>query len=358
MNIRILTADLQYALSKAIKGIKPTKILPITSYFKLSTSGNTLYISTTTFDTSVVIEMPCQGDIEDIYLPANELHQLIKRTTSVNITISVDDTTITVKGNGKWNIEKVEDTFNSISAPSYDKEIKVPINELKSALKIANSTLSLDNSIRCLTGVALVNNYILSTDNVKASFQKVSVDFGKDLLLLPPLLSQFILNIVTDTRSKDITLNYNSTEKIFSIVNDDTTITAYELTDKESYPKLYELMKNPDGKFIEINKQDLLESAERVNVVLGSFDNNAVNFSIADNEIALVVPNKITETVKLDVKLPSINYKINIKELATVLTLLPASKISLNLGNNSYMLIQDGDINLLLCYLSRSDDNE
>jgi hypothetical protein len=141
-------------------------------------------------------------------------------------------------------------------------------------------------------------------------------------------------------------------------VNDDTTITAYELTDKESYPKLYELMKNPDGKFIEINKQDLLESAERVNVVLGSFDNNAVNFSIADNEIALVVPNKITETVKLDVKLPSINYKINIKELATVLTLLPASKISLNLGNNSYMLIQDGDINLLLCYLSRSDDNE
>lgn len=194
MKLRIKTDILKDMVNKAVKGASNNKMIALTGLIELALLNNTL--SMTTYDAVnflTVKEDKVEGENFEVVLAVELFSKLITKTTSEFITLSSDDQTFSITGNGTYKIPLPLDPNdgNPIKFPKYYMDLTdvtskgiIKKSALKTVLVANKASLATTLEVPYLTGYLFTTDSVISADSFNICINKLPT-FNTKLLIAP-----------------------------------------------------------------------------------------------------------------------------------------------------------------------------
>ena len=161
MSFTIKTVELQEMVSKAVKGSSQNKLLPLTSLMKIEVKEKVLSLVTTNMSDYLYIKKKVDGDDFYAVVQTEQFSKLVSKMTSENITLTLDNAVLNVKGNGNYKIElPLDESGEAIKYPdpvaelTFEGEASSTINlsTIKTILATNKAALAVTMEVPVYTG--------------------------------------------------------------------------------------------------------------------------------------------------------------------------------------------------------------
>jgi DNA polymerase III sliding clamp (beta) subunit (PCNA family) len=302
MKITVKTSLLQQMVAKVVKGASNNKMIPITSLMAIEQKDGVLTLTTTdsTNTFKVFNKLPEQEEFY-VVVPVDIFSKLVARTTTENITLTLNDDSLEMCGNGKYNIDlQLDEVGNLIRfpEPKFDAsgdEVTIKSVDVKKILTTNKAALATTLEIPCITGYYCGKDEVITTDTFKVCHNPVSL-FSEPALLPPELLDLLALadeEVIKVSRNGSRIMFHTPTMSVYGV----------ELEDIEEYPI------EAIGQFLDVhftsvctvNRTALLDVLNRLSLFVAPYDNNSLRLTF--NNDSLMISSKKsngTEAIKYE----------------------------------------------------------
>lgn len=300
MQLKIKTQELQDTLSRAIKGASYNKMIPITSFLAIELEEGNLTLTTTdASNTLKVSKKGVEGDYFYVVVHADIFSKLVAKTTSENITLTLKENSLQVKGNGTYSIElPTDENGELIKFPEYTFDTSIEKGELKlstvkTILTANKAALAASYELPFLTSYYFYDKGILTTDSFRVCGVNIPV-FDTQTLLPAEMVNLLAL-------SRDETIYVQKDKNKILFTTSDITIYGTESSDIENYPveAIEAYLETEFNSVCKLSKDTFLNVLDRLMLFVSPYDRNGVYLTFADDGVILSSKkSNSTETIK------------------------------------------------------------
>ena len=357
MQITIETTKLQDLTSKAVKGSGRMPILAITMFIGIEAKDGDLILTTTDkINTLKVVGKGVAKNNENFYtcVDSDLFNKLVSKTTSPEITLEISENSLTFKGNGVYALPIAVDEKNNvvrIPEPSFNNEIEgieIDTRKLKDILVYNKPSVAKTMEAPYLTGYYIDNESIVTFNLVTACVSKAKFINGK-ALLSANLVELF--NIITIEKAI-----IKIDDRKILIEAGDVIINGTLMENIEQYPAqaLKDLVDAQFESECEINKNDFLNTLDRLNLFISDDDKNALRLTFADN--CVTISSKKSNGNELLKYVSSSNVHpftqlVDLMDLKNQLQTQLGDTVKLLFGNDKGLMLKTDSISQLIPFM-------
>ena len=359
MQITLKTETLQALVNKAIKGMSNNKMLPITEMIGINLDGTTLSLVTTDGRNKVQV-LDTIDNAENIQfnisVNGNNFSKLIQKITSQNITLTIEDNKLEVKGNGTYTFSLPVDedgnvvVLSSIVPEGLDIQ-EVNVNDLKASYNLNKESVATTMETPAYTGFYYDSNGSITTNSLKISSVKTKL-LNNPVLLYANFVELFTL--LEDEKAQIIQNNSEIFVKTKSII-----LKGSKMSDLSEFPvdSIRPFLEEDMEHKVRVNKQALLDLLERISIFVTPYDKNGIRIDFTKDGMIIwtikgdsneLLPysgseNVINHTIKLDITNFKALVSSNPEEEVTIHYGSPVA-IKMTFGNTIQVVsLQDGN---------------
>ena len=350
--MKLKTAELQSALSKAVKGATNDKSYPITEYIGIKDVPTGLMFTTTSGVNYLYVFMECEPCEINITVDVEKFSKLISKITKDEVELTVKDNILhitTTSGEYKIGLqldEKGEPIKYPDPAEKFDGPNKVlKLEDIKSIIQYNKSSLLTEvKSAPCYANYYVGNAEVISTDSNRLCKNLVSIS-DKPILLSPETVD--LLDMMEDPEVEMI-LGENAvlfrTDKVEVYGNLPEGFDSYNKT-VSAISNIIDAELKANCK---VSRQELLNVLDRVGVFVDQkYDKNVVKLDFTENGITVTsMSSNASDEVEYAELQDYAEYSclLNINLFVSLLKSHDTDKISLFFGNDKIIKIVDGDV--------------
>lgn len=290
MKAVIETTKLQDLTSKACKGSGRLPILAITMFIGIEVKNGDLILTTTDkINTLKVIGKGIAKDNEDFYtcVDSDLFSKLVSKTTSSTITLEVTENCLTFKGNGVYSLPiAVDEKNNVVRIPEmpFNEEVEgyeVKLSDLKDMLIFNKPSVAKTMEAPYLTGYYVDDEAIVSFNLVTACITKIGLIKGK------ALLSSNLVELFNIINVEKVIIKLDN--KRILVEAGDVIINGALMEQVEEYPAqaLKDLINEHFDSECEINKNEFLNTLDRLSLFISDDDKNALRLTFAEDSVTI-----------------------------------------------------------------------
>lgn len=336
MKMSIQTVRFQELVAKSAKGASENKLLPITSLMALELKDGVLTLTTTdSSNTLKVIADKVEGDNMYVVVPVELFSKLVARTTSDNITLTVTENSLEVRGNGKYNIPLPMDEDGVVRFPEYvfekigDPET-VQLTTIKNILAINKSAVGRNIDTPYLCGY-YCGDMVLTTDELVLCLNDIKL--VKDpIFVYPEMMELLALNNVEN-------INFYRNDNFFLFETPTMVLHGVEHDGKDMFP-VEDVMGFLDEEFSSSCKvpKILLQSViDRLSLFIEPYDKNGAYLTFTKDGVK--VTSKKSSSVEIINYVESTNFQnyvccVDIPQFKTQIDTIPGDTIHLWYGHD------------------------
>lgn len=278
MQITLKTETLQSLVNKAVKGMSGNKMLPITEMIGINLSGTTLSLVTTDGKNKVeVMDTVENAENKNINISVNgaNFSKLIQKMTSQNVTLTIENTKLEVKGNGTYTFSLPVDedgnvvTLASIVPQGIDVQ-EVNVADLIASYNVNKESVATTMETPAYTGFYYDENGSIATNSLKISSVKTK------LLNNPVLLTSDFVALFTLLDEEKAEVIQNNSD-IF-VKTKTTILKGTKMPDLSEFPveNIRPFLEENMEHKVRVNKQALLDLLERISIFVTPYDKNGI----------------------------------------------------------------------------------
>lgn len=349
MNLQIKTEVLQDMVSKVSKCASNNKLIPITSLMNLKVENNYLVLATTDatnyFYVSADDKVDC-GDFE-ISVVSDTFTKLVQKTTSENVTLSLNNNILEVKGNGDYKLELPLDDGEAVKFPKklpddndYAVDDVIKKSYIDKILNYNKPALSVDLSFPACCSY-YVGESVMSTDRFKVCKTDIQL-ISKELLITPQVME--LLGIMED---ENIDVTYYDDYTVFHSGND--VLYSPNVSGVETFPKdsLNGLIDSDFKSTCKVNRLAVLEMLERLSLFVSNYDKKAITLSFTNDGI--LFSSKKSNGTELVPFIESENFapytcQIDIEYLQSQIAVQEGDNIEMSYGSDIAIKMQTNNV--------------
>lgn len=363
--MKVSTEILKNAVAKAVKGVGNNKLIPITSLMCIELKDNTLTLVTTDATNYLYVrEDKISGNDFYVVVDANVFSKLVSKMTCDTIEMTIDNYTLTVKGNGKYKIELPIDedgqlikypnpieSFKMDSVCTVNKTtVQVILDTIKPALAV-----TLENP--CYTGY-YTKDKILATDSYKIA----CLNFAKPWFDEAKLLRSEFLDLVSVVQNETINVYVDGNNVVFH--TDDCDIYGSFMSDEIEQFNIEGIDGLVNLEFehkCSVPKRELLQTLDRLSLFVGPYDQNTVymTFTPQGLQLSSKAANSI-ETINYLTSKDFTEYTcgIDIQMFMQEVKSISNDAIEINYGDDSCIKMTDGNITIIVALVDDESEDE
>lgn len=267
------------------------------------------------------------------------------------VELIIKEQILEVHANGKYSIElPLDETGSIIKYPdkflnidTFNKVTNIKLLDIKTILNTNKHSLALTLEQPCLTAY-WCGDKVLSTDSYKLCKSNIKM-FEEPTLISSETMD--LLGLVTD---EEIEVYLKDNEYIYKSSN--ISIFAPEPYGLSEYPveTLGTLLSKNFESIIQVNKLQLLDSLDRLSLLVSTQDNNVVDITISENE--LTISNKeMRGSERLEIKGTNIvphSFSININTLMSQVKAIDNEAITIEYAQDWFIkLVTDTTVQVI-----------
>lgn len=357
MKLSTKTVVLQEMVSRSIKGAGQNKLIPLTSLMAIRLKDAQLTLITTDASNTLYITQD-KVDGDDFYcvVQAEQFAKLIAKMTSENVTLTLDNSGLTVKGNGVYKLDlPLDENGNTIQYPDPAAEFEVNgelteinLSTIKTILATNKAALAVTMEEPVYTGY-YVGDKVVSTDGYKICGLNVKL-FDEPVLIAPETMN--LLDVMTEEK-----IGAYVQDDIIEFITKDCVIYGHlmEGLDNFAIEPISGLLEEEFASVCKINKADLLALLDRIALFVGIYDNRAIRLTFT--ETGVDVSSKQSNGVETIVYMDSKNFKpytcqLDIGLLLQQVKASRADVLELHYGNERSIKFVDGNVTQVVALLT------
>lgn len=356
MNLTIKTSELQAMVGKAIKCVSNNKLIPLTSLMNVKVKDNVLTLTTTDATNYFYVSKPDKVDCEDfeVSVLADVFTKLVQKTTSENISITIENGIITVSGNGKYTMELPLDENGSI--------IKFP-NKLNDDFRNEAGTIKLSTvkTIISVNKASLADNMeapILTCyycgDSVITSDKKKICKTAIKTFDTPMALTPVTMELLGSMSKEDIIVTTTDFDVVFTTGED--TVYAPIVEGIESFPvdAIETLVAQAFTSKCTVSRAAVLNLLDRLSLFVVPYDKQGIYLTF--NNEGILFSSKKSSGQELIPYITSDNFSpysccINIEMLRSQIACQDLDAIELYYGSEVAVKMVSGNVTQLVALL-------
>lgn len=354
MKLIVNTQVLKKSVSKVIKGAGSNSI-PITRMMLIEASGNYFYLHTTDGTTTLIIKGDKCTCSEDFYavVPIEVFSKLIAKTTSEEVTLTLEEDNLLVTGNGNYKIALPLDGDTLVKFPSpftvSGDTLITKTSYIKSVISTNKASLSKTFENPCLTGYYINKDTVISTDEICACYN------GMNLLEDNILVSAKVLDLLALSDYEEI--HYSREQNHLKFITEDLILYTQELEGKDIYPvePLMDLYNKMTFKSHCRVPKILLQSViDRLALFVEPYDRNAITLTFTPE--GLQISSKEKSGVELINYIASDGFEpftacIDMTILKAQIDAYQGEEIEIWYGLPNALKLQNGNITQIISFL-------
>lgn len=356
MSLTVKTVEFQEMVARACKGSTQNKLIPLTSLMKIEVKDNILYLVTTNMSDYLYIKKKVEA--EDFYavVQTEQFSKLISRMTSENITLSLDNAILNVKGNGNYKIELLMDeTGDLIKYPDPLKNIKfegeasatINLSTIKTILTTNKAALATTLEVPVYTGY-YVGDKVISTDTYKICGLNVK------LFDTPAMVSPETMNLLDVMTAETITVDFAGDVMLFT--TEDCILYSHKMEGVEEFAiePISNLLNETFESTCKVNRNAMISTLDRIALFVGPYDNKSITLTFT--ETGIDISSKKSDGVESVKYVESNNFKpftcnIDIIMLIQQLKANISECAEIQYGNDATIKMVDGNITQVVALL-------
>ena len=357
MKMTIETTKLQDLTSKAYKGSGRMPILAITMFIGIEVKDGDLILTTTDkINTLKVIGKGIAKDNENFYtcVDSDLFNKLVSKTTSSTITLEIDENSLTFKGNGVYSLPIAVDEKNNvvrIPEASFNADIEgveIETSKLKEMLVFNKPSIAKTMEAPYLTGYYIDDESIVSFNLVTACVNNTKL-INSRALLSSNLVELF--GIITIEKAI-----IKIDDRKILVEAGDVVINGTLMEGIEQYPAqpLKELIAAQFDSECVLNKSDLMNTLDRLNLFINDDDKNALRLTFAEDCITISSKksngNEMLKYVSANNALP-FTQLVDLIDLKNQLQTQTGETVKLLFGNDKGLMIKTDKVSQLIPFM-------
>lgn len=359
--ITVQTQILQDLVARAFKACTLQPLLPTTTYMQVKVVGAKLYVRSTDNVNSLTLFVETNQPDFEMVVDAKLFASIISKITTPEISLVVEDTKVTIEGNGKYNMVYSTDVDGSkviFPEPVADTS-GVPCiisgQELKSILELNKACKADNKEVPCMFNYYAYSGGVITTNEFKACFNPVK------LTNTPISIPANVMELVTAVVSGKGEISVYQTEKNIIFTSDDAILLAEKASqaDVDKFPaeNLLEVFATVAELSTNINRTELLNAVDRISLFTSAYEQDKLKVVFRQNAVDLQSQSTgTTETVNYmadaEHQLPENTENtifVDSKYLKAILTACSEEKILVKFGGETDgVQVHCGDVKLIL----------
>lgn len=288
MKLNIATLALQEMVAKAVKGASNNKMIPITGLMAIELTDGKLTLTTTdATNTLKVIKQDVTGENFYVSVPVDIFSKLVAKTTTDHITLTLQENSLEVKGNGTYSIElPLDEEGQLIKFPNRSFETatmvkKIQLSTVKKLLTTNKVALAVTMETPCLTGYYCNKDEVITTDTFKVCGNSINV-FEE-----PVLIPAEIMELLALMEDENIEVRRQGNWIHFSTPS--VVVYGCELEGVEDYPvdAIHAYLNTEFKSVCKLPKTALLNVLDRLALFISNYDKNGLYLTFTANGLLI-----------------------------------------------------------------------
>ncbi|WP_134091331.1 DNA polymerase III subunit beta [Olivibacter sp. XZL3] len=290
MRFIVSTSTLLKQLQAVNGASSSSTVLPILENFLFEIKDNSLTISATDLQTSMITSLPVESKEEGkVAVPAKILIETLKTLPDQPIAFSVDVQTFAIEisaGDGKYKLSgENADDFPKIPVVENPSTVRIPASVLSEAISKTIFAVSNDELRPAMTGVLCQltpqNTTFVSTDAHKlVRYRRGDVKSEQVTSMILPKKALTLLKSSLPSEDVDVAVEYNNTSAFFKFGNIHLICRLID----ERYPDYEAVIPQVNPNKLTIDRSLLLNSLRRV-VIFANKTTHQVRLKITGSEL-------------------------------------------------------------------------
>lgn len=287
--MKIKTEVIKEMINKVYKGVGNNKLIPITGLITVLLENKVFSLISTTGQSQLIVKTETDEDDFVVSVKADVLYELIQKTTSEFMTLNIQENGLEVSGNGRYLIDipldeegkVIKINFNQIEKSKVID--KINMKELRYAINIHKPSVAETMDVYSLTGFYFEPEIMITTNALVACVSNITYFKNKKILIPNDIVKLF--DVFGDT---DVKFTFDK-ELNFEINADNIILCGKLMEEVESYPvtAIQNLANSESNNYVKINKKELLQAVDRLNIFVDEYDKNAVRVVFSEKALRL-----------------------------------------------------------------------
>ena len=348
----------------SINGVITTNpVVPILENFLFEIEGNTLTVTASDLQTSMITELEVEAKEEgSVAVPAKILLDTLKNLPEQPVTFSIDEGTYSVEissDNGHYKLAGENATdFPKVPSVSADFSVELSTDVLARAINNTIFATSNDELRPAMTGVYVnlteTNTTFVGTDGHKLiRYRRVDVATDNGNSIIIPRKGLNLLKNTLPSENTNVTLDFNVSNAFFKFGNIKMICRLID----ERYPDYENVIPNDNPIKMTIDRMEMLSSLKRI-AIYANKTTHQVRLKITGSELLISAEdldfsNEANERLACDHDGEDIEIGFNAKFLIEMLSNLESNNVEFHLSapNRAGLIIpseQDNDEDVLM----------
>lgn len=344
MKFSISSADLLKKIQVANGAVGSNTVVPILEDYLFTISGNSLTISATDLETSIITTVDVISDQDgSVAIPGKILFDTIKALPEQPITLEVDEDKNTIQITSSYGKYKLSgdnpDDFPTIPKPDSTESVSISAHLLLEAINKTTFATSTDELRVAMTGVFVQIDFtkitFVATDAhklVKYTFSGMQGDVNTSFII--PKKSLTLLKNALPQNGQ-VEISFNKSNAFFTFENHSLVC---RLIDAQ-YPNYNAVIPIDNPNEMTVGRTDFLNSLRRI-AIYANKTTNQVILNIDDGSLTIEAQdldfsNEATEQLTCDYSGSAITIGFNAKFLIEMLNVLDTDDVLMQLSSPS-----------------------
>lgn len=299
MECKISKADLYELFQKAYPVVPLKSSLQILSNLKISFSNDTIEISATDLDHSIIVsKIASSTGVKEIIVNAKKIFEIVRELPEGDIFLNIDENVLIIESKKGFSC-KIAGTntndFPEFPVVQNDVSFKIDILSLKEIILKSSFAVSKDESRTCLCGILWVvdkkSTGMVATDGHRLGSSFISGNYSvneKTAMIVAPKTLLHLIRVLESSDSAEM-ISVSRDEKYILFNNDSVKICSKLI--EGPYPDYDKAIPKNNPKKAIIEKGQLFEAVKRVSV-LSNQKTHLVKCILKEEEVEISVFNR------------------------------------------------------------------
>lgn len=257
------------------KRVKSNNYLEISNFYELDFSDKGLKLTAT--DGANYLEVTTDGVTTDepttIIVKSEQLSKLVDKTTTEEMTLTVKDSYLEVRGNGIYKVELfVDEDYPKITVRGEIIE-EVDTKSLQHAIECTTGCKSVNTSDGVLFSYLLRNEKLIAADSIKIGYAELP-GFKSEVLISPALGKMIPALDSTVTR-----VEIDRIEQKIKFTGDNVVISGALMEGANEYPDAMSVLEFNFPYSCRIDSESMIGAINRLRLFVGIYDDKQIDIT-------------------------------------------------------------------------------
>lgn len=357
--MKINTLQFKELISKAIKGVGDNKLIPITQLMGIKKIGGVISLITTDTTNYLYVEGKVDSSDEDfeVTVYVDQFSKLISKMTSKEVSLTINDGILSIKGNGTYTLELPLDENGELikypspidTLPDVNTDKVLAVSDVRVIIDSVKPSLATSMEIPALTNYYVGNKVVAANRYMVACYSSDILGIDEELLISSQLMD--LLSLM----NKDISYAITPTYMLFK--SDNMTVFSKRPNDTINYPmsSVNTLINKEFSSNCKVNKNEFIALLERMTLFVSKYDENAIRLKFEADGIRVF--NKAAKSNELIPYMQSVNYTeyeclVDVEMLKSQLKAYASDAVEIHYNNEVAIKFVDGAITQIIALMA------